>query len=367
VFDYAWGSSTSIPIFNLNEIYKPPEGYDNFTRINLKIIDKYKIAIEGNKRFKIAGSSRNFDYYDTVSIVYPETVIAYTNKIFMQFERSDYLDSLYFVVSKSNDENLFWKQIFYSSVIINKLNQFNENPDEFRINNSSLVDANILTDNDTMISEVYKYFNENAGNLEASDCGKNCEMFRIFCIKFNVPCRIVGLQGGDADQTGYFFYIGYPLHSVCEIYSSKQKKWFVVDPSYGFRFRVGSSRDFLNAVEISNKHTFRRENEIIQDSILITKRNIVGKDYFKFYENVYYKTKFNNKLLEKIYKYLYEKFNFSTYHFANQYPSKRDGHFYAAAKSLMFLIILILYINSALLVLTKRLFSAKKPKQQQYD
>ena len=362
VFDYIWESSSSIPIVNLNDIYRPPQGYDNFTRINIKLITKDRVAIEGNKRFKTINSRKNFEYYDTASITYPQTEFAYINKIFMHFEQTDNLDSLYFVVSKSSDENLYWKQIFYSSVIVNKLNGFSESPEGFRINSGELVDADILADNDSLISEVYKYFNKNAGKLDSSDCGRNSEMFKGICSKFNVPCRIIGLQGGDADQTGYFQNIGYPLHALCEVYSSKQKKWFVVDPSYGFRYSVSSSPGYLNTVEISNKHTFMREKEINQDSILVTKRNLVGKDYFKYYENVYFKKKFENIIIQKIYKYFYGKFNYSTYHYANQYPSRRDGNYYVAAKSFMYLIILILFINSVLIILTRRLFSAKKPK-----
>ncbi|MCI0450655.1 MAG: hypothetical protein L0Y79_12910 [Chlorobi bacterium] len=362
IFDYVWGSSSSIPIVNLDDIYKPPEGYNNYTKINIKLITKDRVAIEGNKRFKTINSRKNFEYYDTVSILYPETEFSYTNKIFMQFEQSNYLDSLFLVVSKSTDENLYWKQIFYSSVIVHKINRFSENIEEFRINNDKLVNTGILEDNDSLISEVYKYFNKNAGKLEASDCGRNSELFKTFCSLFNVPCRIVGLQGGDADQTGYFYNIGYPLHALCEIYSSKQKKWFIVDPSYGFRYRVKSGTGFLNAVEVSNKHTFSREYEIIQDSILITKRSLVGKDYFKFYENIYYRVKYDNPFIQRLYKFLYGKFNYHTYHYSNQYPVKRDGNYYVASKSFMYLIVLILYINSSIIVLIKRLLLVKKPK-----
>lgn len=361
IFDIIWRSRCSIPIINLNDVYKAPAGYDNFTRINLKLVSKDRVAVEGNKKFRI-NDNKSFDYYDTISIKYPETTFEQTNKIFMKFEESGGPDSIYLVVSKSNDENLFWKQIFYSSVIVSGLNNFSKEPSDFRIDNSKLVNQPILDDNDSLISGVYKYFNDNAETLGLAECGTNSIIFRGICEKFGVPCRVIGLQGGDADQEGYFNYIGYPLHALCEVYSSKHKKWFIVDPSYGFRYRQNNASDFLNAVEISNMYLFMRENEIIQDSVLFTKRTLVGRDYFKFYENIFYKVPLDNSFFRKFLKTYYNQFNYNIYQFSNQYPFIKNGYNYLATKSFMYFIILILYINSAMIVLTRRLFSVKKPK-----
>lgn len=86
IFDKFWGSSTSIPIVNLNEIYSPPIQYENLTGIKLKMTAKDLIAIEGNKKFRILDGSKSFDYYDTVKVYYPDTEFERTNVIFLLFE-----------------------------------------------------------------------------------------------------------------------------------------------------------------------------------------------------------------------------------------------------------------------------------------
>ncbi len=174
---------------------------------------------------------------------------------------------------------------------------------------------------------------------------------------------MINLQGGDVDQVGYNEYIGYPLHVVCEVYSSKHQKWYVIDPTFGFRFRHRTFHDFLNAVEISNKHTFRREDEIGQDSILLTKRTLVGKDYFKYYENVIFtKPEWKNKYLRKLGSVFYSNFNYYLYLFSNNFPPVKNGFYYVGIKTFMYFFMLILYINAVLFLLLRRLFLVKKPK-----
>jgi hypothetical protein len=174
---------------------------------------------------------------------------------------------------------------------------------------------------------------------------------------------LVNLQGGDVDEVGSFDNMGYPLHVVCEIYSSNHQKWYVIDPTFGFRFKYKSFKDYLNAVEISNIHTFRREDEVEQDSILLTKRTLVGKDYFKYYENVIFtKSEWKNKYLRKLVSVFYSKFSYYLYLFSNNFPLVKNGFYYVGIKTFMYFFILILYINAVLFLLLKRLFLVKKPK-----
>ena len=137
----------------------------------------------------------------------------------------------------------------------------------------------------------------------------------------------------------------------------------MVDPSFGFRFRHKAFQDYLNAVEISNKYTFRREDEIGQDSILLTKRTIVGKDYFKYYENVIFtKPEWKNKYLRKLVSVFYSNFNYYLYLFSNNFPPVKNGFYYVGIKTFMYFFMLILYINAVLFLLLRRLFLVKKPK-----
>jgi len=362
LFDLAWESRSSIPILNLNDIYKPPLRYDNFTRVKLKMVSKDLLAIEGNKKFRTNYDSKTYNYYDTVKVVYPESTFDHLNKIYLQFEDSPSVDSINLVIAKSGEPTIFYKQIFYSSVIVQHINEFSKDPQEFRIKPEDLVSPDLLSNNDSLINRVLKYFNDNKDSLGLADCSRNCEILRDICFKFSVHCRLIGLQGGDADQTGYYNYVGYPLHVVCEIYSSTYNKWYVIDPTYGFRYRQKNTSDFLNAVEISNMYVFMRENEILQDSILSTKRSAVGRDYFKYFENIAYRTGKGNKLLQKFLKYFYEKFNYNIYYYSNTYAPTKNGSYYIGIKSFMYFILLLLYINSIMFVLTRRLFSVKRPK-----
>lgn len=362
LFDLIWGSSSSIPIINLQDIYKAPVWYDNFSRINLKLLEPGKLCIEANKRFKNPYSNKDFDYYDTVFIKYPEATFDYKNVIFLQFRDSNLMDSLIFTISKSTEEKIYYNQVFFSTVIINELNNLSEEPEIFRINRQDLVPENLLNSNDTLIEQVFKYFNDNKDTLGLAECGKNCEVFRNICFMFNLPCRVISLQGGDADQFGYNNLVGYPLHVVCEIYSSKHRKWYVVDPSFGFRFKQEKTFDYLNAVEISNMYEFEREREIIQDSVLFTKRTVVGTDYFRYYENIYFAVGMENRFLRKIFKLLYPRFNYHMYHYSNKYPPVNNGFYYVGVKTFMYFFLLIVYINSIMFLLIKRLFGVKKPK-----
>ena len=363
LFDKAWGSSSYIPTVSLNSVYSFPVEYDNFNRINLKLISKDNIAIEGNKRFSRQNSNKPNDYYDTVSFSYPDSSYDKINKIYIKFEDSRDYDSVYFVVSRSQEDKIFYNQIFYSSVLINNLNEFSKDPSEFRINKSILVNDELLASNDTLINQVFSYFNSNIDKLGIAECGRNCVIFQEICIKYGVPCRLVNLQGGDDDKVGFSDNIGYPLHVVCEIFSSKHKKWYVVDPTYGFRFKLSAFNDYLNAVEIANKHTFRREDEIVQDSILLTKRSLVGKDYFKYYENVVFSMpEWKNRILKKLFNIFYGNFNYYLYLFSNNFPIVKNGFYYVGIKTFMYFFLLILYINAVLFLLMRRLFLVKKPK-----
>lgn len=362
IFDLTWGSYSTVPIRNLDDVYKPPLEYDDFQRVNLLLVSKELVAIEGNKKFKLKDSQKNYSYYDTLKISYPDSSFDNLTKIYIQFADSKEPDSVYLVVSKSPDKTIFYKQIFYSSVTVYKLNEFSPDTSEFRIKREDLVSPALLSDNDSLINAAFKYFNDSIDRLGLAECGTNCDIFEKICNNFSIPCRIVGLQGGDAIQTGYYDYLGYPQHAVCEIYSSKHHKWYVVDPTYGFRFRHNTNNDFLNAVEISNKYSFMREYEIKQDSILFTKRTLVGRDYFKYYENVMYRVGMENKMLRRTLKVFYPQFIYFLYHYSNSYPPVKNGLYYVGAKTFMYFFILLLYINSLLFVLTKRLFSVKKPK-----
>ena len=365
LFDKLWLSTSSIPIINLNDVYNPPVDYDNFTKVNLKMINNDLLAIEGNKKFRISGHQSGFEYYDTLMIYYPDTDFDKINKIFILFEDSREPDSIYIVTAKSPEPKIYFNQIFYSSIIVYKINEFSNDAERFRIKNERLTSPQLLANNDTLITQVFNEFNSNIENLGLADCGTNSRILSEICKRFDVPCRVVNLQGGDVDQTGYADHIGYPLHVVCEIYSSKFRKWYVVDPSFGFRFRLRENSDFLNAAEISNRYTFRSVDEILQDSILLTKRSLVGKDYFKYYENVIFtKLEWKNKYVVKLVSVFYGNFNYFLYLYSNNYPPVKNGFYYLGLKTIMYIFIIILFINSVMFVLIKRLFSVKKPNHQ---
>jgi hypothetical protein len=363
-FDHLWYSSTTIPIINLNDLYSPPIEYDNLTRVNLKKINPGQIGIEGNKSFRIKDHKPNFDFYDTINIFYPDTTFDHINKIFLEFEESLQTDSIYFVTAKSENPGIYYNQIFYSSVIVNKINRFSDPEDNFRINRENLVSGTTLIDNDSLISLVFSYFNENMNTLGLAECGTNSRIFYEVCQNFKVPCRIVSLQGGDSEEYGYNEYIGYPLHVVCEIYSSKTRKWYIVDPTYGIRFRDPGDLQFLNAVEICNRFTFGKVSDIKQDSTLLTRRSLVGKDYFKYYENIIFsKSSWKNPLLIKAGGVFYSKFIYFHQVYSNNSPFIRNGIYYIGLKTFIYFFLLLLYINLIMLLFIRRLFLIKKPEQ----
>jgi hypothetical protein len=363
LFDYFWNTGVSIPLLDINNVYKPPRQYDNYTRINLLLTPEKKVAIEGNKKFRIWGKQKGFDFYDTTGIKFPEQTLDVTNNIYLEFENSNIKDSIMLVISKGPEKDIFWKQIFLSTVIVEDLNQFSNDPDKFRVNENTLVEPLLLSNNDTLISKVINYFETHKEKFGLGDCGKNSETFRDICIKFNLPVRIIGLQGGDADQPGYNGDIGFPLHAVCEIYSSKLNKWYIIDPTYGLRFRNPGADDYLNAIEISNMFFFQREKFIIQDSVLSTKRTLMGRDYFKYYENIFFREHYNViRFGNKFMKIFYSKFNYDVFHYTNRLLTLKNGFYYFGAKTFVYFLISIFYFNAILLVITRRLFSAKKPK-----
>ena len=118
----------------------------------------------------------------------------------------------------------------------------------------------------------------------------------------------------------------------------------------------------MNAVEISDKFFFLGEKDIIQDSIMFTKRNLVERDYFKYYENVIFLNGFNpNFFLKKAIQHLYAKYSYQGYLYANITPSIKNAKNYMVIKSLMYLAIIILYSNFMLFIMLKRLLESKKP------
>ena len=60
----------------------------------------------------------------------------------------------------------------------------------------------------------------------------------------------------------------------------------VIDPTYGSTYL--SLWVPLNAIEIANREHFRNADDIIQDSVLVTRNTELGKDYFKYYENIFF-------------------------------------------------------------------------------
>ena len=86
VFDLTWKTVCLAPVTNLKDIYKTPQQFDNFSKLNLKLEAPDKMSLEANKRFIIAGGSKAFDYYDTVNLIRPDKEYAHTNTIYIYFE-----------------------------------------------------------------------------------------------------------------------------------------------------------------------------------------------------------------------------------------------------------------------------------------
>ena len=299
---------------------------------------------------------------------YPDKTFDITNKIYLNFENNNSIDSISFVVSKSDQKELFWKQIFLSSVFVANLNEFSSDTAGFRIKPEKLVDPFLLANNDTLIRSALNYFNSQKDNLNLPECGTTCVIFQSFCKQYNLPCRILSLQGGDAYYTGLHFDLGYPMHVICEVYSSRNKKWYVIDPTYGFRYKEKNSDEFLNAVEISNKYFFTSEKDIVQDSVLFTKRSLLGRDYFKYYENVFFKSNvYLNYPFFKFLQVFFGKFSYKVLHYSNNLQPDKNSYYYLSFKSFIYIIISLIYINLILFVLIRRLFSVKKPVRNLVD
>lgn len=297
-------------------------------------------------------------YCDSVQIVLPDSSSEKTNKIFFQFRNSPIPDSLYLTITKAQGKNIYWHQIFYSSVQISELNEFIIDTGDFRIKASNLVARNLLTDNDTLINQCIKYFNNDIDKSKIADCGTNTEIFKSICDKFSLPCRKITLMGGDANELGYGNTLGYPSHSVCEVYSSKFKKWYVLDPTYGFKFRKNEIP--LNALQISDAVFFNEVSNIIQDSIFFTNRSLVGRDYFKYYENVYYPSDINiNIFLRQVLRRFFSNFSYLSYHYTNALNFRKNGRVYLGAKAFIYIIFILLYIITIILLLGIRLYKEK--------
>jgi len=364
IFDGIWGTMSAFPVINLYDVYSPPPEYDNITRINLKLSEAGILAIEGNKQFKLKESTEPYNFYDSVKLAFPKEGMEQVNKIYLQFEDSPSIDSIFLVVSKSETKEMFWKQIFLSSVTVNSINKFSENPGSFRVNPDKLVSYSLLTDNDTLINQVITYFNAGKDTLKIAECGTNSMLLIDICKIYKLPCRIVGLQGGDVYDPGFNNQVGYPLHALCEVYSSRYKKWYVLDPTYGFRFNERNEPDYLNAVEISNKYFFMREHELYQDSVFFTKRSTLGRDYFKYFENIYYTiTSKPNYVLFRLIKYFYGKFNQTVIQYSNNMLPLKNGLNYLALKSLIYFLLFVVYLNIVLYLLVRRLYILKKDRQ----
>jgi hypothetical protein len=362
LFDKIWGSPSTLALTDLNDVYSPPQEYDNIKKVNMSFVPPDKICIEGNLKLRLVNSSGDFRYFDTAKISLPTETFELRNKIFIQFADSKYPDSIYIVVSKSDKKDIYWRQIFLSSVVVKTLNETGKDTSGFRVDKSKLCPEPLLENNDTLINQTLNYFNLNKDTLTLGDCGINSSTFKRICKKFNLPCRVVGLQGGDEDEAGYLDQLGYPTHAICEVYASRFQKWYVIDPSFGFRFKLEGSQAFMNAVEISDKFFFLGEKDIIQDSIMFTKRNLVERDYFKYYENVIFLNGFNpNFFLKKAIQHLYAKYSYQGYLYANITPSIKNAKNYMVIKSLMYLAIIILYSNFMLFIMLKRLLESKKP------
>jgi hypothetical protein len=362
IIDNLWQGASCIPLLNINDVYEPPVEYDNISRVNIKLIDGNKIGIEGNKKFKLVNSGRDFSYFDTVGIDPPETAESNLNKLYLEFEDSKKTDSIYLVVSKSDQESIFWRQIFYSSVAVAELNSFIKDPGAFRINTAKLVNNTLLSNNDTLINRALAYVNVNEPNMYATNCGVNSSIFKSACDNLGVPCRIVGLQGGNANEAGLKDRVGYPLHALCEVYSSKLKKWYVIDPTYGIRLHLPNSEIFMSAVEINKHIQFIGEREILQDSVLYTKRTTKGRDYFKYYDNIFFQTGYKHKIFfNKILKLFFNRYNYDFFQYSNYLVLTNNSYFYLGIKLAVYGFITLLFINLLMLIAFRRLFQSKKP------
>ena len=365
LFDHFWGKDNAFALTNLDDVYNPPQEYDNIKRVNMVFLPPDKLCIEGNMKLKAEGNQKNFAYVDTFAISFPGKTNEFVNKLYFRFENSKSTDSIFLVTAKSENPVIFWKQIFLSSVKVINLNKILSDTALFRIDPAKLKPEYLLSNNDTLINMTLKYFNVNRDTLNLAECGRNSYVFKTICDRYTLPCRYIMLQGGDADLAGYDEKVGYPTHVVCEVYSSRFQKWYIIDPTYGLRFKEKGTDDYINAVEISNRYFFTREKDIVQDSVLSTKRTLVGRDYFKYYENIYYSNDSGyNKITEKFFQYFYSKYSYGlSYSYSNSTPFLKNGKNYLFLKTGMYLALSINLGNFIFFILIRRLMQAKKPKK----
>ncbi len=360
VFDRSWKHKYMMPLTNLEEAYAVPLQYDNIPRVNLKILSSGFLGIEGNRTFTTLGSNEAYTYFDSVEIKRPDTAFSYYNKIYLKFKNSNNIDSIYYVVSHSLDSNIFWNQIFYSSVKVQHLNELSCNPESFRLDSTKLVNRDLLASNATLISQAINYFNTNEKSLGLAECETDSKIFKTVCTKYSVPCKIIFLQGGNSRESGFGNkVIGYPQHVVCEIYSSRFKKWFVVDPFYGTVF-FGKDSVPLNAAEISNVIFFEKDS-IFQDSVLTTFRDILDKDYFNYYMNVFYVTgRIPNIIVRQFVKFFYNRYDYLKLHYSGEIPDNMNAISYIEKKTIMYLIIIIIYTLVVIAIIANRLYVIRK-------
>src|SRR5262245_10996314 len=102
VFDKLWASSSTIALTDLNDVYVPPVEYDNIKKINMSFLQPDLLCNEGNKKIKIEGNQKEYNFFDTVKIVFPTQTNEYTNKIYFRFEDEKTLDSVFLVTAKSD-------------------------------------------------------------------------------------------------------------------------------------------------------------------------------------------------------------------------------------------------------------------------
>ena len=354
VVDDAAGITKFLPPINLENIDKPPFGYDNIPRIRVKMTDTQRLRFEANKRFIFLVGNKNYTYSDSISVALPDSGVK-LNRIYFKFEGSNSTDSMHLIVTKS--EGGYYRQISYCSVEIYDVN--NILPVDsmlFRINPNNLVGKDLLENNDPLINKAFLDFNLEYRVKPAGDCGTLSKNFKNICAAGYVPCRLVGVHGGDHFEPGFGNTVGFPIHLMCEIYSSKQKKWYVVDPLYGVRFRNPFSSEFMSAVEITNLYESKSQGGILLDSILASKVSPLPEDYYQFYDNIYYPTNYvANKIFKKIMDVFFGKYNYNFYHYAHSTTSF-GGRSYLILKLAIYFILTIIYINFAYIFVVRKIF-----------
>lgn len=372
IFDSLWASQCYIPLTDLDDVYKPPREYNNIAKIKLKMVDEGTLGIMGNKKFSViheatgAPDPETANNYHTVGISYPNEISGrLKNRIYLTFEDSAGPDSIHMITTKSVENGLQYNQISLSSVAVSEINGFDGDAGSFELNPSTYVDRKILSDNDTLINLSIAYFNAAKDTMSISDCGEAGRIFKSVCDRFELPCRTITLQNGNSGAAGLGNEVGYPLHVVCEVYSSRLKKWYVIDPSFGFRFENSIDGNYLNAVEISNRNFFKDEKGLVKDSILFTARNPADIAYFNYYNNVLYSFDGEqSKLVEAVRKHLYKKSNLTVFHFSNELKPGRNALYYVGLKSVMYAGFGFVYLSTLIFLLSKRIHKDKKLKSQ---